>query len=710
MHASPKTASGEIDATRGAVYARAVSLDELLEVVLADLRSSTSCERLLMTASYQGAGDVRTVGFPPDDVALLVEEVERVIRQGQTRPAGDAPTTSTTVVASSTSPHVSVVTVKPVGGFYAGIVVEAEPEHPEVTMVRRALLEASPFLHRAAELHALRSRFSTVRRKARRTRAALDAIHDPVIVMSVDDRVQLANRRAERLLTSSPTDGAGRRRAIETNNLFFSAFRARALLEPPRTGASSELLLVNPLDGSDLLFEVFVLPFHDEHGADSSSVYVLEDVTALRHATDELQAQFTRSVAAEHEARCESERLNVVIENAGVPILVTDAESEVVLMNREAERLLAETDEGPLAGPRLEGVRANNAKLGGTLADFLLQSRLRLRSRLTLVDPGHATEFPALALSTKILDDHYEPTAVVTILRDLTQEVENRRLAQELSELNAQLEERVSVATREIAERNVRLEQQRAALERASRLKSEFLATMSHELRTPINAMLGYNSLLREGIFGPLSEGQEDALVRMRRAAEHLLSIINDILDLSRVEAGKVQVSLSEIDLVAFLEDLAEAVRPIAEQKSLEFMLDLDARTPSIRTDGTRLRQVVLNLLSNAVKFTEVGSVTLRAGPLPGGEAVFVEVLDTGVGIDEADWERVFEEFTQVDQSATREHGGTGLGLAISRKLMRVMGGTLRLDSEAGRGTTFRVELPVVPPVPWGDAATRSGD
>jgi signal transduction histidine kinase len=707
MHASPKIASGESDASRASAYARAVSLAELLEVVLANLRSKTSFERLLVTASYQGAGEARTLGISADDVDSLVEEVERVVRPGATRLTGDVSPASAVVVASSTLANVSTVTVRPVRGFYAGVAVEAEPQHPELATLRETLVEAGPFLHRAAELHKLRSSFSALSRKSRRTRAALDAIHDPVIVLSVDDRVQLANRRAERLLTVSPTDGAGRRRAIETNNLFFSAFRARALLDPPRAGASSELVLVSPLDGSDLLFEVLLSSFDDE-GADSSSIYVLKEVTALRHATDELQAQFMRSVAAEHEARRESERLNVVIENAGVPIVVTDAESEVVLMNREAERLFATTEDGPRAGPRLAGVRANNAKLGGIHADFLRQSRLRLRSRLTLVDPGHATAFPALALSTKILDEHYEPTAVVTILRDLTQEVENRRLAQELRELNAQLEERVAVATREIAERNVRLEQQRAALERASRLKSEFLATMSHELRTPINAVLGYNSLLREGIFGPLSEGQGDALIRMRRAAEHLLSIINDILDLSRVEAGKVQVSMSEIDVGTFLEELAESVRPIAEQKSLDFALDLDARTPSIRTDGTRFRQVVLNLLSNAVKFTDVGSITLRAGPLRGGDAVFVEVVDTGVGIDEADWERIFEEFTQVDQSATREHGGAGLGLAISRKLMRVMGGTLRLDSETGRGTTFRIELPVMPPVPWGSAATAT--
>src|SRR5690606_311144 len=147
-------------------------------------------------------------------------------------------------------------------------------------------------------------------------------------------------------------------------------------------------------------------------------------------------------------------------------------------------------------------------------------------------------------------------------------------------------------------QRNAQLERQSAELERASRLKSEFLATMSHELRTPINAVLGYSSLLRDGLFGPLTDSQLDALQRMRNAAEHLLSLISDILDLSRIEAGHIQVSPTDIDLEECLQDLSESVRPMAVQKSLGYELRVDPRVPAIRTDVTRLRQVLLNLLS----------------------------------------------------------------------------------------------------------------
>jgi signal transduction histidine kinase len=196
----------------------------------------------------------------------------------------------------------------------------------------------------------------------------------------------------------------------------------------------------------------------------------------------------------------------------------------------------------------------------------------------------------------------------------------------------------------------------------------------------------------------------------MRNAAEHLLTLISDILDLSRVEAGQIQVSASDVDLAECLGTLAESVRPMAEQKSLRYTVDLAASIPPIRTDVTRLRQVLLNLLSNAVKFTQEGSVTLRAGPGSTYERVRIEVIDTGIGIEPVHLESIFDEFTQADQSATRRHGGAGLGLTISRRLIEVMGGEMGVRSELGRGSTFYVELPVLPPVTWGDNGSEASE
>lgn len=539
--------------------------------------------------------------------------------------------------------------------------------------------------------------------KWRSLRSALDALPDPVLVIDADAdaRIVLSNRRAAELFEAGPDDSHGRRHAVETNNLFFSAFRARAILQTDQPAAQRELLLVDPVDGSDLLVEVLDLPFQDVGSEVERRIYVMRDITDLKLAAHELEIQISRSLAAEYAARRETEKLNVIIENAGVPIVVTDRQTNIVLMNPEAERLLEVGPSGSTDATPLDQINTNDAKLAGFLNDFLLQSRRRQEARISLVAPDKAKEFPALVVSTKILDERSEPTAVVTVLRDLTQEVDNQRLTAELRRLNAELGERVLAATRELEQRNSELEERRADLERASRMKSEFLATMSHELRTPINGMMGYNSLLREGLFGALTGKQEDALDRMKRATAHLLSLVNDVLDLSRVEAGQVHLYAEEIDLRNFLDGLSESVHPLASEKSLTYSVELDPELPSIMTDATRLRQVLLNLLSNAVKFTDSGAVSLRAAPNGTTDRVRIAVVDTGIGIDEAHQDSIFAHFTQADQSPTRSRGGAGLGLAISRKLVRMMGGTLDVESTLGEGSTFTVELPLVPPTGW---------
>jgi signal transduction histidine kinase len=533
-----------------------------------------------------------------------------------------------------------------------------------------------------------------------RSAQALDALPDPVLVVDEDERVVLGNRRAMQLLVAEPEDSEGRRHAVETNNLFFSAFRARSILQGERSAAERELLLVDPVDGSDLLFEVIELPFANTEADTDARMYLMREITDLRLAAHELEIQISRSLKAEYEARRESERLNVIIENAGVPIVVTDHETNIVLINPEAERLLH-------VGTRSSPVSTNDAKLAGFLNEFLLQPSRRREARLSLVSPSTGIEFPVQLVSSKILDERDEPIAVVAVLHDLTQEVENQRLTRELRRLNAELESRVIAATRELEMRNVELEERRAEVERASRMKSEFLATMSHELRTPIHAMISYNSLLREGLFGATTGEQDRALDRAKKAAEHLLALINDILDLSRVEAGKLRLSADEIDLRDFLDRLSDTVRLMTDEKSLGYSLQVDDALPSIVTDETRLRQVLLNLLSNAVKFTDAGSVTLKVDSDPEEGWLRLAVIDTGIGIADEHLDAIFEEFTQEDQSPTRSRGGAGLGLAISRKLVEAMGGALEVESVAGRGSTFSIDIPWV--LPGHASSGRSG-
>jgi signal transduction histidine kinase len=295
-------------------------------------------------------------------------------------------------------------------------------------------------------------------------------------------------------------------------------------------------------------------------------------------------------------------------------------------------------------------------------------------------------------VSGKVLDERGEMTAIVSILHDLTKVVENERLAAELGKLNESLEDRIRAATVELEERNRQLEWQREELERAFRLKSQFLASMSHELRTPINALLGYTSLMRDQIYGELNQRQEEALSRMYTASQHLLELVNDILDLAKIEAGKMPVHIEPVNVGLIVRELSQTIEPMVRRKDLEYVVETEDDIPAIRTDRTKVKQILLNLLSNAVKFTHEGRIVVRTRSAEGG--IVVEVADTGIGIRDADVAKIFEDFRQVDQSSTREYGGTGLGLSITKKLLHLLGGAIRVESGFGQGSTFTVWLP----------------
>lgn len=675
-------------------YAGTESLQEACSLLLAEIQEATRLVRMALVVRFQDHTDGVGVGVSPAEMQVLRRALHADAGAGIDEDGAADGSWGDAELPSFRSPRFLPVPC-PAAGFSAALVVDAEADRDGLEKARESVRLAAVHLCNAARTEMLSVRLREAEGRQARFRGVLDSLPDPVLVMDAENRSLLVNRRAETLFVTAPSHSPGRRHAIETNNLFFSAFRAKAMLGRDAQPEMRELLLVDPMDGSDLMFEVFSIPFAAPQHAPGLT-YVLRDITDLKKASVEMEAQYGRSLAMEHAARQESERLNVIIENVGAPILVTDRQTKVILMNREAERLLDPAAPGTDDRERLRNVRDNDAKLAGLINDFLLQAETRRENRLTLTDPAERRIFPALALSTKISNERHEPTAVITVLHDLTQEVENRHLAEELRQLNAGLEQRVASATRELAERNARLEEHRAQLERASRVKSEFLATMSHELRTPINAMLGYNSLLREGLFGKPTPRQADALERMHAAAGHLLSLINDILDLSMVEAGHLELHPEPIDLERFLGSVSDDIRPLAATKELDYLVGFEPGLGVLEADATRLRQVLLNLLSNAVKFTDAGSIVLRAIRAPGTtDWVRIEVEDTGIGIAENDLGLIFEEFRQIDQSITRQHKGTGLGLAISRKLIALMGGRLGVRSTEGRGSTFHLDLPL---------------
>jgi signal transduction histidine kinase/putative methionine-R-sulfoxide reductase with GAF domain len=230
-------------------------------------------------------------------------------------------------------------------------------------------------------------------------------------------------------------------------------------------------------------------------------------------------------------------------------------------------------------------------------------------------------------------------------------------------------------------------------LEVASKHKSQFLANMSHELRTPLNAILGYTELILDNIYGEAPEKMRHVLERVQTNGKHLLGLINDVLDLSKIEAGQLTLSLSDYSLAELVQGVYIAVEPLAAQKSLALRTKIAQGLPVGRGDERRLAQVLLNLVGNAIKFTEAGEVAIEASHADG--AFNVAVRDSGPGIAAADQAKIFEEFQQVDNTSTRQKGGTGLGLAISRRIVEMHGGRILVDSELGKGSTFTITLPV---------------
>ena len=230
-------------------------------------------------------------------------------------------------------------------------------------------------------------------------------------------------------------------------------------------------------------------------------------------------------------------------------------------------------------------------------------------------------------------------------------------------------------------------------LERANRLKSEFLASVSHELRTPMNAIIGYTKLMLDGLDGELTEQQEADVSRVAQAADNLLGLINGILDLAKIEAGKMELSNEAVDVRDVVGEVLELMTPNADAKGLRLAMEVPEGTPAAWADRARVRQVLVNLVGNAVKFTETGGVTVRVSAAEGW--LTIAVADTGVGMPQEALSYVFDEFRQADSSTTRKYGGTGLGLAISKRLVALHGGRIWAESVAGTGSTFSFTLPV---------------
>jgi len=273
--------------------------------------------------------------------------------------------------------------------------------------------------------------------------------------------------------------------------------------------------------------------------------------------------------------------------------------------------------------------------------------------------------------------------SVVTYSRDITK----RKIAElDLQRSHDILEIKVEERTRELRESNERLQE-------LDRLKSEFLSTMSHELRTPLNSIIGFTGILTKGSSGPVNEEQKKQLDIVARSAKHLLYLINDLLELSRIEAGRLILEIKPFNFVEVINEVAEIIRPLRMEKGLVLKIDLPGKSLPFIGDRTRCFQILLNLSNNAVKFTKQGEIIIKAELID--HRLNVSVSDTGIGIKNENIGMLFTAFRQLDGSAKRVYEGTGLGLYLCKKLVEMMSGSISVQSEYGAGSTFSFSLPV---------------
>jgi signal transduction histidine kinase/PAS domain-containing protein len=519
----------------------------------------------------------------------------------------------------------------------------------------------------------------------------INAVTDPILLTDTEGRLLIANARALTLFTASEEESEGRRSAVRMNNMLLSSALSSKAIE--ESGAARrELLLVNPIDGSDLLFELLSTVSEDSrHG--TGVVSILRNVSDLRRASEEIEDNYRRVRVAEAQARAESDRLNLIIDSVADPIVVTDAAGGTSLMNEPAERLFTMPAGAGDAVQR--AVQANDAHFSSFIAGMLVSADKRRVGDIGLIEPHSGAAMPVEAIAGKILSDHGELTAVVTILHDRREALEKAKLYEQLKDASDELERKIQAATTDIAQQNELLRRQAIELEQASLLKSQFLANMSHEFRTPLNAMLGYTSMLLQGVAGPIEGPARRQLARIESNGRHLLTIINEILDISRIEAGRMPLQVSRFKIPELVNEVRAELEPIILRSKLNVTIDLPRDLRTISSDRQKVKQILLNLLSNALKFTHQGTITISARQRLNQRNVELAVSDTGIGIAPADQERIFEDFRQLDNSPTRAYGGTGLGLSICRRLAQMLDGTISLQSQSGVGSTFTLTLPL---------------
>lgn len=407
----------------------------------------------------------------------------------------------------------------------------------------------------------------------------------------------------------------------------------------------------------------------EQHDAQAGSARIRE----LEQETQQLQRQL----------QAERNRVDSIIQRNVDGIVVLEPDGTVLFANPAAARLFGRSADSLVGEP------------------FGFPLTGEDETELDLVRPSGD---PVLVEARAVDSTWHGRPAAIMMLRDVTELRQQER--RELELVREQAARQAAEEARERLERLAResaslAEQNRALYEEAlaaNRAKTDFLAVMSHELRTPLNAVFGFTDLLESGLGGELTEQQQHYLERIRQSSTHLLTLVDDILNYAKLDAGRERLQLREVELTALMREVAAMVEPAVSKKGLQLDVDVPDSEISLTTDPDRLSQVLLNLLTNATRFTERGGVSLSAQP--DDDEVLIKVSDSGIGIDPEHHHAVFEPFWQVAPATTREQDGAGLGLAIAHRLTLALGGSIDLDSEPGRGSTFLIRLPRQAPAP----------